>query len=48
MDFLPLHNNANIHEGNSLNMDWEEIIKPNTLSYIMGNQSTICWYKDDE
>lgn len=37
MDFLPLHNNANIHEGNSLNMDWEEIIKSNTLSYIMGN-----------
>ena len=37
MDFLPLHNNANIHEGNSLNMDWEEIVKSNTLSYIMGN-----------
>lgn len=37
MDFLPLHNNANIHEGNSLNMDWAEIINSNVLSYIMGN-----------
>ena len=37
MDFLPLHNNANIHEGNSLNMDWAEIVDSNVLSYIMGN-----------
>ena len=37
MDFLPLHNNANIHEGNSLIMDWAEIVNSNTLSYIMGN-----------
>ncbi len=37
MDFLPLHNNANIHEGNSLKMDWAEIVNSNTLSYIMGN-----------
>ena len=37
MDFLPLHTNANIHEGNSLNMDWAEIVDSNTLSYIMGN-----------
>ena len=37
MDFLPLHNNANIHEGNSLNIDLEEIVKSNTLAYIMGN-----------
>lgn len=37
MDFLPLHNNANIHEGNALQMDWENIINPSQLSYIIGN-----------
>lgn len=37
MDFLPLHTNANIHEGNSLQMDWETVIPSIKLSYIMGN-----------
>lgn len=37
MDFLPLHTNANIHEGNSLQMDWETVIPSTKLSYIMGN-----------
>ncbi len=37
MDFLPLHTNANIHEGNSLQMDWEMVIPSTKLSYIMGN-----------
>lgn len=37
MDFLPLHTNANLHEGNSLQMDWETVIPSTKLSYIMGN-----------
>ncbi len=37
MDFLPLHTNANIHEGNSLQMDWETVIPAAELTYIMGN-----------
>ena len=37
MDFLPLQTNANIHEGNSLQMDWEPVIPSTKLSYIMGN-----------
>lgn len=37
MDFLPLHNNANIHEGNALRMNWNDIIAPDCLSYIIGN-----------
>lgn len=37
LDFLPLKTNANIHEGNSLLIDWEEIISRQELSYILGN-----------
>lgn len=37
MDFLPLHTNANIHEGNALQMDWNDVIPASELSYIMGN-----------
>lgn len=37
MDFLPLHNNANIHEGNALRLEWADIISPDNLSYIIGN-----------
>lgn len=37
MDFLPLHNNANIHEGNALRLDWSDIISPDDLSYVIGN-----------
>ncbi|MBP3784456.1 MAG: methylase [Butyrivibrio sp.] len=37
LDFLPLKTNANIHEGNALKIDWNEIIPPTELSYIIGN-----------
>lgn len=37
LDFLPLKTNAYIVEGNSLRIDWDEIIPKNELSYIMGN-----------
>ncbi len=36
-DFLPLDRNDSIYEGNALQMDWAEIIKPYELDYIMGN-----------
>lgn len=37
LDFLPLKTYTNIHEGNALRMDWEEVIAKNELNYIMGN-----------
>ncbi len=37
LDFLPLKSYANIIEGNSLRLDWSEIVPRGTLSYIMGN-----------
>ena len=37
IDFLPLKSNSNIHVGNALRMDWEQIIPKNDLNYIMGN-----------
>ena len=37
MDFLPLHTNSNIHEGNALRMDWREVLEPADNVKIMGN-----------
>lgn len=37
LDFLPLTTNAFIVEGNALRMDWQEVIEPERLDYIMGN-----------
>ena len=37
LDFLPLKTNANIHEGNALQVDWETIVSKKNLNYIMGN-----------
>ena len=36
-DFLPLDSNDSIYEGNALRMDWNDIVKPYELDYIMGN-----------
>ena len=36
-DFLPLKTNVNIHEGNALRMDWEDVVPREKLNYIMGN-----------
>lgn len=36
-DFLPLDSNDSIYEGNALRMDWNKIVKPYELNYIMGN-----------
>lgn len=49
MDFLPLHNNANIHEGNALHLEWSDIISPDSLSYIIGNPPFLGFtYMSDE
>ena len=37
IDFLPLKTNAYIHEGNALQVDWNEVIAPERLNYIIGN-----------
>lgn len=37
IDFLPLKTNAYIVEGNALRMDWQDVIRKDKLSYIMGN-----------
>lgn len=37
LDFLPLKSYTNIHEGNALRMDWEEVIPRQQLDYLMGN-----------
>ncbi|MDO4820396.1 MAG: methylase, partial [Prevotella sp.] len=37
LDMLPLKSYHNIHEGNALRMDWNDVIPASELSYIMGN-----------
>lgn len=37
IDFLPLRSYANIHEGNSLKIDWNEVCPKDQLDYIIGN-----------
>lgn len=34
---LPLKNYSNIHEGNALRMDWNDVISATEVNYIMGN-----------
>ena len=36
-DFLPLKTNVNIHEGNALRIDWNDVVPKEKLNYIMGN-----------
>ncbi len=36
LDFLPLKSYANIHEGNALRMNWNDILPPD-INYIIGN-----------
>ena len=37
LDPLPLKTYTNIHEGNALRMDWNEVVPAGELDYIMGN-----------
>lgn len=50
LDFLPLKTNANIHEGNALRMDWDNIVDRHELNYIMGNPPFIGhqWRNDSQ
>lgn len=36
-DLLPLKEHANIHHANALTLDWQDVIQPKDLSYIIGN-----------
>ncbi|MBO4984605.1 MAG: class I SAM-dependent DNA methyltransferase [Bacteroides sp.] len=36
-DFLPLTRQTHIHNANALRTDWNDIVKPRELSYIVGN-----------
>ena len=45
-DFLPLDSNDSIYEGNALRMNWEDIVKPYELSYIMGNPPFVGYYDE--
>lgn len=36
-DFLPLKSNGNIHEGNALRMDWNDVLPAERCAYIVGN-----------
>lgn len=36
-DFLPLKSNGNIHEGNALRMDWNQVLPAERCAYICGN-----------
>lgn len=37
LDFLPLKTNAFIHEGNALQMDWNDVIPAKKMDYLIGN-----------
>lgn len=37
LDFLPLKSYSNIIEGNSLEVNWEDVVPKHELNYIMGN-----------
>lgn len=37
IDPLPLKTNDNIHEGNALRMDWEDVLPAGECDYVMGN-----------
>ncbi len=37
LDFLPLKSNGNIHEGNALRMDWNDVLPAEKCSFICGN-----------
>lgn len=37
VDFLPLKTFTHIHEGNALQMDWNDVIPAEKLTYVMGN-----------
>lgn len=49
IDFLPLKSYANIHEGNSLRTDWQQVCPREELDYIIGNPPFVGFtYMSDE
>lgn len=37
LDFLPLKTNANIHEGNALTIDWNNVAPKSLITHVLGN-----------
>ncbi len=37
MEFLPLHTNSNIHEGNALQINWRDVLTPSDQVNLLGN-----------
>ena len=49
LDPLPLKTYTNIHEGNALRMDWNEVVSAAELNYIMGNPPFVGYkFQSDE
>ena len=50
LDPLPLKTYTNIHEGNALRMDWNDVIPASELNYIMGNPPFVgaMWMKGEK
>jgi hypothetical protein len=46
IDPLPLKINDNIHEGNALRMDWNDVVPASECSYVIGNPSRITQFTD--
>ncbi len=48
LDFLPLKSYSNIVEGNALRLDWNSVISPDKLHYIMGNPPFLGYSMQDK
>ncbi|MCP1103244.1 type I restriction-modification system DNA methylase subunit [Aequitasia blattaphilus] len=48
LDFLPLKSYANIVTGNSLRMDWNNVVQKSQMRYIMGNPPFLGYSNQDE
>ena len=48
LDPLPLKTYTNIHEGNALRMDWNEVVPASELNYIMGNPPFVGYSMQNE
>ena len=48
LNYLPLKTYTNIHEGNALRMDWNEVIPAGELDYIIGNPPFLGYSLQDQ
>lgn len=47
-DFLPLKTYTHITEGNALRIEWNEVVNPNELNFIMGNPPFVGYYLQND